>query len=377
LSPSARVSLIPIIVVAWLLPARGQETRSAIDGHVYDQLAAVVDGAQVLVTNLDTNTTVTLTTNHSGYYEAPLMLPGNYKISAAAEGFKMAVRTGVVLSIGGRLSIDLKLDMGSVSEKVTVTGETSLLDPASIEEGSLIDNRALMELPVMGNNPTLLAKLLPGMQTDGVNNYLGLHSIAGGSAYNNAGGVGGNEWSIDGVPNNGGSRQAAYLPYSDAVAEFRIDTTGFDVTQGRGTGASVMAMTKAGSNQWHGTLTEQHWQQRLNATPYFSRQLYFKKIADARAAGDNALADQLANGPRQPSGHSNNYAATIGGPVVIPKIFNGKNKLFSFFSFNGFIDQKTEDPSTYNKTVPTLANRQGDFSQLCRWTRAAIRSTIL
>src|SRR5260370_15027843 len=154
------------------------------------------------------------------------MLTGNYRISGAEDGFKTAVRIGVVLSIGGRLSIDLKLDIGSMLERVTVTGEASLLDPASIEEGSLIDNRTLMELPVMGNNPTLLAKLLPGMQTDGVDNYLGLHSIAGGSAYNNAGGGGGNEWSIDGVPNNGRSSPAAYLPDSDAVAEIRIETTG-------------------------------------------------------------------------------------------------------------------------------------------------------
>ncbi len=123
-------------------------------------------------------------------------------------------------------------------------------------------------------------------------------------------------------------------------------------------------MTKSGTNQWHGTATEQHWQQRINATPYFSRQLYFKNINEAEARGNNALAAKLRAEPRQPGGHSNNYAGTIGGPVVIPKIYNGKNKLFSFFSYNGFNDAKTEDPSNFNKTVPTLANRAGDFSQL-------------
>src|SRR5260370_32972827 len=115
-----------------------------------------------------------------------------------------------------------------------------------------------------------------------------------------------------------------------------------------------MAEPKEGQKRGNGTLTEQHWQQGLNARPYFSRKLYFKKIADARAAGNSALADQLASEPRQPSGHSNNYAATIGGPVVIPNIFNGRNKLLSFFTFNGFIDQKTQDPDTSNKTSPTL-----------------------
>ncbi len=358
-------SFIPsalLLLTCALPPLMAQETRSTINGRVYDTLSATVAGAKVVVTNIDTNATVTLTTNETGFYEAQLLIPGNYRVSAEHTGFKTTRRDGLTLQVGQQLAIDIKLDVGAVSETVEVTADAPVIDTGAIEAGSLIDNQQLMDLPNMGNNPTLLVKLMPGVQTDGNNNYLGLHSIAGGSAYNNAGGVGGNEWSIDGVPNNGGGRQAAYLPYSDAVAEFRIDTTGFDVSQGRGTGLSVMAMTKAGSNQYHGTLTEQHWQQRYNGTPYFTKQLWQKNIADAVARGDTALANQLRNTERQPSGHSNNYAGTIGGPVILPKIYNGKNKLFSFLSFNGFKDVKTEDPSTFNKTVPTMANRQGDFS---------------
>lgn len=343
-----------------------QETRSTINGHVYDQQMAAVAGAKVVILNVDTGIAATLVTNATGYYEAPLLVPGNYRITAEAPGFKTIVRDGVVLPVGQQLAIDLKLDVGAVTETVQVTAEAPVLDTGSVEAGALIENLELMDLPVLGNNPTLLVKLTPGIQTDGVNNYLGLHSIAGGSAYNNAAGVGGNEWSIDGVPNNGGNRQAAYLPYSDTVAEFRIDLTGFDVSQGRGTGANIMAMTKAGTNEYHGTLTEQHWQQRFNGTPYFTRQLYFKNIADAEARGDYALANQLRHQERQPSGHSNNWAATVGGPVIIPKIYNGKNKLFFFFSYNGFKDNKTEEANQFNKTVPTLANREGDFSDLLK-----------
>lgn len=342
----------------------GQETRSTLNGQAYDQSRAAVAGATVRVINLDTGTSITLHTNETGYYEATLLLPGRYRVTGAADGFKSVVRNGITLDVGASVAIDLQFELGAVSETVQVTAEAPILDVSSVEPGALITNRDLMDLPVMGNNPTLLAKLVPGMQTDGVNNYLGLHSIIGGSSYNVAAGVGGNDWSIDGVPNNGGSRRAAYLPYSDAVSEFRVNTSGFDVSTGGGTGAGIAAMTKSGSNQWHGTLTEQHWQQRLNATPYFTRQLYFKRIQDAKNAGNLALAEKLASEPRQPSGHSNNWGATIGGPVVIPKIYNGRNKLFSFFSYNGFIDVKTEDPSNFNKTVPTMANRAGDFSQL-------------
>ena len=352
-----------LVLLLFTLPAgHAQETRSTISGHVYDKQGAAVSGARVLVTRTDTNAVVPLATNQTGYYEAPLLLPGSYAVSAEAGGFKKAVRDGITLQVGQQLVIDLALDVGAVTETVTVTADAAVVDLGPVEVGALIDNKELMDLPVMGNNPTLLAKLMPGIQTDGVNNYLGLHSIAGGSAYNNAAGVGGNEWSIDGVPNNGGSRQAAYLPYSDSVAEFRIDATGFDVSQGRGTGVSIVAMTKAGNNQYHGTATEQHWQQRFNGTPYFSRQLYFKNIADAEAKGDLALADQLRHEERQPSGHSNNWAATLGGPVAIPKIYDGRNRLFFFFNYNGFNDNKTEEANQFNKTVPTMANRAGDFS---------------
>jgi len=354
----AAVSLFLMLPV---LPA--QETRSTISGRVYDKQAAAVGGAKVVVTHADTNSVVTLSTNQTGYYEAPLLLPGNYVVSAESAGFKKVVRDGITLQVGQQLAIDLQLDIGAVSETVTVTADATVVDLGPVEAGALIDNKELMDLPVMGNNPTLLAKFMPGVQTDGVNNYLGLHSIAGASAYNNAAGVGGNEWSIDGVPNNGGSRQAAFLPYSDSVAEFRIDTTGFDVSQGRGTGVSIIAMTKAGNNQYHGTATEQHWQQRFNGTPYFSRQLYFKNIADAESKGDLALADHLRHEQRQPSGHSNNWAATLGGPVVIPRIYNGRDKFFFFFNYNGFKDNKTEEANQFNKTVPTMAERGGDFSR--------------
>jgi hypothetical protein len=343
-----------------------QETRSTINGRIYDPHSATVGGAKVMVTHTDTNTAVKLTSNETGYYEAPLLMPGNYRISAEAPGFKNVVRDAVTLQVGQQLAIDIKLEVGGVSETVQVTAETPVLDSGSLEVGALIDNQELMDLPVLGNNPTLLTKLAPGVQSDGVNNYLGLHSIAGGSAYNNAAGVGGNEWSIDGVPNNGGSRQAAYLPYSDTISEFRIDTAGFDVSQRTGTGVAIMAMTKAGTNQYHGTLTEQHWQQRFNGTPYFTRQLYFRNIAEVQAQGDAARASQLRSEERQPPGHSNNWAATIGGPVVIPKLYSGKNKLFVFFSYNGFKDSKTEEANQFNKTVPTMANRDGDFTNFLK-----------
>src|SRR5262249_60190414 len=118
------------------------------------------------------------------------------------------------LQVSQTPAIDLRLDLGGVSETVEVTESAPILDSSPVESGALIDNNQVMELPVLGNNPTLLTKFQPGIYTDGVNNYLGLHSIAGSSSYNNAAGVGGNDWSIDGVPNNGGGRTAAFVSCS-------------------------------------------------------------------------------------------------------------------------------------------------------------------
>ena len=146
-----------------LIPA--QETRSTINGRVYDTQAAAIVGANVTVTNSDTGTVTHLTTNETGYYEAPLLLPGTYKISASASGFKTSVREGFALQMSQTLSIDLKLDVGAVSETVEVISAAPVLDTSPLEAGALIDNAQLMDMPVLGNNPTLLPKFMPGIQT--------------------------------------------------------------------------------------------------------------------------------------------------------------------------------------------------------------------
>ena len=161
----------------------------------------------------------------------------------------------------------------------------------------------------------------------------------------------------------GNGYTAAYLPYATTIQEFKVETQNFDASVGHTSGASISIMTKSGTNSYHGDFTEQFWNQRWNGTRFFVKQAHFRAIAQAEAAGNHALAEQIRNGPQQPSGHSNDYAATIGGPIIIPKIVNGRNKLFFFFSFDGFDDRKTTE-STFNHAVPTLQQRQGDFSDL-------------
>ncbi len=348
-----------------------QETRSSVYGKVLDSQGGAIAGATITIRNSETGVTTNQKSNGAGYYEASLLLPGQYEVTGEFTGFKKLLRKGVTLSVSSRVEVELKLEIGVLSETVSVTSEAPLLEVSAVTSGRVLDNKTVMELPVMGNSAMVLVKLVPGIQTSGVNNYLALHSNAGASDYNVGGNVGGNSWTLDGSPNQGPGRRAAYLPYTDAVAEFKVETSNFDAGIGQTSGAAITMISKSGTNSLHGTATWQHWQQRWQGTPFFVKKAYFTRIAQAEAAGNKTLADQLRNTDKQPTGRSNNWGASAGGPVVIPKVYNGKNKLFWFFTYNAFKDVKNEDPSSFNRTVPSLLARQGDFSDMLRLKNAA------
>jgi hypothetical protein len=189
--------------------------------------------------------------------------------------------------------------------------------------GRVLVDKTVMELPLMGNSAMLLVKITPGIQSGGVNNYLALHSNAGGSDYNVDGNVGGNAWTLDGSPNSGPGRRTAYLPYSDAVSEFKVETNNFDAGIGQTSGAAITMISKSGTNALHGTATWQHWQQRWQGTSFFVKQQYYQKINAAGAAGNHALAQSLRATDKQPTGRSNNWGASAGGPLVIHLMFGG------------------------------------------------------
>jgi hypothetical protein len=136
------------------------------------------------------------------------------------------------------------------------------------------------------------------------------------------GGVGQNEYTIDGAPATGTGRRVGFVPSSDAVDEFKMETASFDASYGHTSGATVNLSTKSGTNTYHGSLFDQHWQQRWNATPHFTRLLYEKNVREGKAkSGD----------PKQAPSRSNQFGASLGGPVRIPKIYNGRDRLFFFF----------------------------------------------
>ncbi len=342
----------------------GQDTRGNISGTVADAQKAVIGGATVIVTNTGTGTTTRLITNAAGYYEAPLLLAGEYQISVENSGFKKSVRSGITLVIGDRLQIDFQLEVGGTSESVTVTSEAPMLDTNSVSSGRNMTNREIMDLPVLGNNISALARMAPGVQVPGTTQFLVQGQVGGGSAYTMAGGVGGNEWSMDGASTNGTDRRTAIMPSPDIVDEFRIETSNFDASFGHSTGLNISMSTKSGANALHGSATYQYINQRWNAASFFVKQARWAQVAALRAAGNTAGADELAGRPMLPAGHTNNYHGTVSGPVVIPKIYDGRNKLFFFLGYSGLKNQQAARPSEINYTVPTVAMRDGDFSRL-------------
>ena len=311
-----------VVLVALLLAvasAFAQETRGTISGTVRDA-QGVIPGAVVKVTNTGTNVTQEIVTNSRGYFEAQLLVAGSYRVSVEMPGFKALNRTGITLGSGGQVALDLPLEVGAIEESITVTGEAPLLETTSVRAGLNLTTKELEELPTMSNMPVMLARYAPGLSA---NPTVGL-SVQGfvqGPSETVAplGGVGGAEYSIDGATNNGVGRRMATSPNADMIQEMRVETTTFTAATGHGVGVGISLMTRAGTNQRRGTLNHQFWTNKINAPRYFQRETFVI---------DKDLKDAYE------SGTGNDFAATYGGPVKIPKVIDGTNKLFMFLNLS-------------------------------------------
>lgn len=371
-NPVGRLLSLAFMLLGFTVGQYAQDTRGMIFGRVLDPQSSPVAAANLVITNINTGVSTARTANAVGYYEANLLVAGTYQVTAEVQGFKRFVRSGIELQLGERLQIDIPMELGNVSESVTVSEEAPLVETNAVSTGRIVDNRSVNELPVPRNNPVLLAAFSPGVQVRGgyrTNSHRAASVVT--TVFFTPGNVGGrsftdssNDYLMDGMPNVGNNRRIAFMPHTDAVQEFKVETTNLSPAVGHSSGISLSLMTKSGTNQPHGTLTWQHMQQRWNAVPFFIKQAYYRNIAQLEAVGDTSGANALRNQNPQKSGRTNDYSASFGGPVFIPKFYDGRNKLFFFVNFNGTNERLTETTAAINSTVPTMLNRDGNFTDL-------------
>lgn len=317
----------------------GQTASGTILGLVRDAQDAAVPGARVTATHTGSNISRTFATDANGSYTMPFLVPGTYSVSAEAAGFRRASRTGIRLSVEDQLTVDFKLEVGAVSEQITVEGQASLVDATSNTLGQVIESRRIVDLPLNGRDPLSLATLVPGV-VPVPRGPAPIH-LGGSIPGMNGAGNGTSEVLLDGatdtVPRNR-SFLLIHTPNADSVEEFKVQTNAMSAEFGRSNGGVISFITKSGTNNLHGTA---YW---------FLRNSEF----DANDFFQNRNGIPLGNLRRHQAGF------TVGGPLVLPKIYSGRNRTFFFVDYEAFREAAIA-PATY--TVPTALERTGDFSQ--------------
>jgi hypothetical protein len=337
-----RIPLLLFVIAAIASPAPAQEFRATVTGRIVDQDGLGMPGVTVSVINTGTNEVASAVTNTEGVYSLPFLRPGTYNVSAELEGFRKHTQEGIALQVGQTQTLNITLQVGLRTEVVTVTGEAPLLETANADRGMIIDNLRVTELPLNARNPFMLSYLSPGITYNGPaiyqrpfdNGAIADWSINGGQNRNN-------EFLLDGAPNNSiqGGNNIAYVPPVDAVQEFKIVTNSYDAQYGRTAGGVINVSLKSGTNNLHGSIYEFARRKAFDSNEYF-----FK-----------------LNNREKPNHKLDQYGFQIDGPVRIPGMYDGRNKTFFMFNYEGY-KELTPNPATY--TVPDAAQLSGDFSNL-------------
>jgi hypothetical protein len=332
----------PLVGAAGLL---AQESRGVIAGRVVDSSDAAVAGATIRASNADTGIVTTAVSGEDGGFRLPFLIPGIYQITAEYTGFKRVSMDKVEVRVGETLDLPLRMEIGSVAETVEVSGTAPLLESGTASIGTFMDARRLQELPQRGGNPMELARLSP--QVVNLTNLRALKAsspsgtsqmaVAGGPRFST-------EFQIDGISNTtadlgDGRVRVAFIPPSSAVSEFRMEVSPYDATFGHTPSATVNISTRSGGNEIHGDLRYWFRNSGLDAPNWFENR----------------------NGVKPAVYQDNRYGASAGGPVSIPKLYSGRNRTFWFYAYEG---NQWGRPTTSTNTVPTLAQRSGDFSAL-------------
>jgi hypothetical protein len=318
----------------------GQEFRGSFSGAVNDPSGAAIAGAKVTATETRTGTKTNTVTDASGKYVVPFLAPGLYQITVQAAGFKVSQRNDLTLGSDEKPVIDFRLEVGDAATSVVVSADAPLLDSENASVGQSITTKEVEEMPLNGRTPMMLAQLALGVIPTGTPTLVHPFDSGAPAAFS----VGGtasqtSEILIDGSPDATWDGRQAYSPPHEAVQEVRVKAFDSDASFGHTAGGTMNQVLKTGTNNIHGALWEFTQPSNLTANSFFNNK-----------AG-------LGN----PVTHFNQYGFLFDGPVYLPKIYNGQNKLFWMFTYEALPDSQ---PNTNFVTVPTAAERQGNFSAL-------------
>jgi len=349
LAPNSRTMRVALFALLALLSlpfaAHGQD--ASITGTVRDSSGAAVANAEVKLVNTATNLTQLTTTNSDGEYLAAALPAGAYDLSVTVPGFKAYVAKHIVLRVAEKARLDIALNVGQVTETIEVQGESvAQVETQSSDLSGVVTGKEIEELELNGRDFTRLVTLVPGVsnQTGRDNGQVGLngninYSINGGRGeYNN--------WQVDGANNmdTGSNGTLDVFPNVDAIAEFRVMTSNYSAVYGRNGSGSIQVVTKSGTKSFHGDVFEYLRNDMFNANSFFNN----------------------ASGNPRPAYKKHDFGYTIGGPIFVPHHYNSnKEKTFFFWSQEW---RREKNPFSFNQSVPSSTERQGNFNDVCQPT---------
>ncbi|OLE15835.1 MAG: hypothetical protein DMG76_32345 [Acidobacteria bacterium] len=342
LRASLTMSTVLLLLFLCAPPLHAQVDTGTILGTVTDASGAPVNGAKVTLTNEGTSAALSTTTATDGGYKFTPVKIGTYKLTASLQGFQTITQTNIPVNVGADVVINFALKPGSVTEIVEVSAAPPVLETQSGSVGQVVDSRSVNDLPLNGRNFTFLAQLAAGVNTPQADTR---GNAASGAFAANGNRPAQNNYLLDGIDNNSDTvdflngTNFVVLPPVDAIEEFKVQTTGFSAEYGRSGAAVLNATIKSGTNELHGAVWEFFRNDKLDAADFFEN-------AGGRPKGEL---------------RQNQFGVSAGGPVVIPKLFNGKNKVFFFGDYEGF---RRIQGTILTGAVPTVAERNSGFTNL-------------
>ena len=344
-------TLMLLASIATIQPVAAQQTTGTLLGTISDSTGASMAGVTIRVTNLATNIQRDVQTDASGSYRIPSLPAGNYRLRVSKEGFQLQQIESLALQVEQAARFDFALKIGNITETVDVVASATLLQTENASVGTVIDASKIVDLPLNGRNFIQLAQLVPGVQAGTPGSItvrrgrgsVGQTDSAYGSTAASANGSRdtANRFYLDGIEMmDYDAMTYAFSPSIDSLAEFKVQTSTYSGEFGGAPGGQINMITKGGSNLLHGTLWE------------FNRN-------DQLTQSYDAIAGKSVTSPRL---NRNQFGANVSGPVLLPKLYNGKNKTFFFFNWESGYAAQGSNPQFL--IVPTEAQRGGDFRGL-------------